>query len=630
MTSSRKRTKNDFAARGPPEESGGILRKLHSGVAASAVLVVTASTAALAQTVPPPVTPQQVAPTREEIDRRPQQVAPRAGKLTIDGGIERAPCALDAPQYADIRVTISEAQFNNLQGVSPEELKTSYAQLLGADRPISTICTIRDAAATLLRKKGYLAAVQVPVQRIENGVVRFEVLYAKIVAVRVRGEAGKAEGLLAGYLSHLNNGKVFNRLEAERYLLLARDLPGYNVRLALKPAGTVPGELVGEISVERQPLDITASLQNFSSRSTGRWTGALVAQTYGLFGGDRLTASVASTADFKEQQTVQLGYDTRVGNEGLILSGNFTYVWTEPDINATPVAGSAKSKVEVRTLFATAEVGYPVVRTQGFSLLTSVGLDYLNQKVAFLPVTPILSRDRVRVAFLRLDMDAADISERRVPNWRASGSVELRKGLDIFGASPRLPITAPTLAIGPSRRFADPTATVIRASGQFEFHLGGSYWAVVLPRAQYSSHSLFSFEQFSGGNYSIGRGYDPGVISGDKGIGSGFELRFPRFAPFEKANLSIQPFVFFDAAWVGSNRLNKKAGGFSDRVFSAGGGARGVLNNRFRIEGTVAVPLRASGLENRIARQTVGQSPNRQDVRFLVTLTGKLWPWGGR
>ena len=629
MTSSRKRTKNDFAARGPPEESGGILRKLHSGVAASAVLVVTASTAALAQTVPPPVTPQQVAPTREEIDRRPQQVAPRAGKLTIDGGIERAPCALDAPQYADIRVTISEAQFNNLQGVSPEELKTSYAQLLGADRPISTICTIRDAAATLLRKKGYLAAVQVPVQRIENGVVRFEVLYAKIVAVRVRGEAGKAEGLLAGYLSHLNNGKVFNRLEAERYLLLARDLPGYNVRLALKPAGTVPGELVGEVSVERQPLDITASLQNFSSRSTGRWTGALVAQTYGLFGGDRLTASVASTADFKEQQTVQLGYDTRVGNEGLILSGNFTYVWTEPDV------GSG-AKLEARTLFATGEVGYPIIRTQGFSLLSSVGLDYLDQKVDGFG-GQLRTRDHLRVGFLRLDMDAADISERRVPNWRASGSVELRHGLDIFGASSRVPIvTGQSAPLGsPSRTYADPTATVIRASAQIELHLGGNYWAVVLPRAQYGFSSLFSFEQFSGGNYSIGRGYDPGVISGDKGIGSAFELRFPRIAPLDKVNLTLQPFAFFDVAWVGSHRANRVRSainvpnGISDEVVSAGAGVRGVLNNRFRIDGTVAVPLKTAGLTNRI-EQLNGRPTNRQDVRFLVTLTGKLWPWGGR
>jgi len=30
-------------------------------------------------------------------------------------------------------------------------------------------------------------------------------------------------------------------------------LPGYNVQLVLKPAGTAPGEMVGEVSVIRQP-----------------------------------------------------------------------------------------------------------------------------------------------------------------------------------------------------------------------------------------------------------------------------------------------------------------------------------------------------------------------------------------
>ena len=174
------------------------------------MLVATASgSTAWGQATP---TPQQLAPTREEIDRRPQPQAPRSARLTVEGDIERAPCALDAPAYADIKVTITGAEFNNLQGVSAEELKQSYAQLLGPDRPISTICAIRDAAATALRRKGYLAAVQVPVQRIENGVVKFEVLFAKVVAIRVRGDAACAISLHpAAQLRAVLGGQLFDR-----------------------------------------------------------------------------------------------------------------------------------------------------------------------------------------------------------------------------------------------------------------------------------------------------------------------------------------------------------------------------------------------------------------------------------
>lgn len=609
--------------------SGAVLRKsLLSAAVVSTLLFATAShQAALAQAVPPPVAPQQIAPTREEIDRRTDSQAPRSARLTVDGDIERAPCALDAPAYADIRTDIREARFNNLQGISAEELKASYASLLGPDKPISTICTIRDAAATALRAKGYLAAVQVPVQKIENGVVRFEVLFAKIVAIRVRGDAGSAEKLLAGYLSHLTEEKVFNRFTAERYLLLSRDVPGYEVRLALKPAGGAPGELVGEISVVRTPLEVSAGLQNFSSHSSGRWTGQVAAQYYGLLGGDRLSASVSSTADFKEQQVVQLGYETKLGNDGLTVGGNFTYAWSEPSIG---IANFSAPKLTARTLFATGEVRYPWIRTQGFSLVGAAGLDYLNQTVNFkaIPagggagIDQDLSRDRLRVGFLRLDMDAADVSERRVPMWRASGSVEFRQGLDIFGAT-KIPAVAPPGYVGPSRGDGDPTSTLIRASASLEYNLSRGFWIAAQPRAQYAFTRLFSFEEYSAGNFSVGRGYDPGVITGDHGLGSSFELRFPRVAPLPRVNLSVLPFVFTDLAltWDKVSAPGPVANTvrtITDRDFvvSVGGGFRALLNNRFRIDGTVAIPLKAAGLQTR-----------NKDPRFLISLTSKLWPW---
>lgn len=548
---------------------------------------------------------QQIAPTREEIDQRQQQDGPRASRLTIDGDIERAPCALDAPAYAGIKVTINEARFNNLQGIAAEELKAYYASLLGADRPVSTLCTIRDAAATALRRKGYLAAVQVPVQRIENGVVTFDVLFAKIVAVRVRGDAGPAERQLAAYMSHLTDDKIFNRYAAERYLLLARDMPGYEVRLALKPAGTAPGELVGEISVVKTPFEVNAGLQNLSSRSSGRWTGSIAAQAYGLLGADRLTASVSSSADFKEQQILQLGYDTRLGGEGLTLAGNFTYAWSKPGLDLPGI------KLTARTLFATGEVRYPIVRRQAFSLLGSVGLDYLNQEVKF--NGDDLNRDRLRVGFLRLDMDASDISERRLPRWRASATVELRQGLDILGASSK---AGPTTVVAPARRFGDPAATLIRGSASIEYNLGKGYWIAALPRVQYAFSPLFSFEQYSAGNFSIGRGYDPGVIIGDHGVGSAFELRGPRLKPLAKTNLLIQPFTFTDVAWTWDT-LDPRSN--PDVAVSVGGGFRSVLDARFRIDGTIAFPLKAAGQQTR-----------NHDPRFLVSFSTKLWPWGNR
>ena len=68
---------------------------------------------------------------------------------------------------------------------------------------------------------------------------------------------------------------MFNRYEAERYLLLAGDLPGYDVRLALRSAGAARGEVIGEVTVARMPVLVELIVQNLGSRELGRW-GALL------------------------------------------------------------------------------------------------------------------------------------------------------------------------------------------------------------------------------------------------------------------------------------------------------------------------------------------------------------------
>ncbi len=48
------------------------------------------------------IVPRPQAPTREEVTRpdlRPTQ--PQQSQLEVEGGIERAPCALDNPEYSD-------------------------------------------------------------------------------------------------------------------------------------------------------------------------------------------------------------------------------------------------------------------------------------------------------------------------------------------------------------------------------------------------------------------------------------------------------------------------------------------------------------------------------------------------
>ena len=165
---------------------------------------------------------------------------------------------------------------------------------------------------------------------------------------------------------------MFNRFEAERYLLLAGDLPGYTVRLTLRPAGTAPGDVIGDVTVQRLPAYADAIIQNGGSQALGPWGGLVRGELFGLTGlGDRTIFSFYSTSDFQEQQTVQLAHDMRLGGEGLSLSGSFTYAWARPTV--------PDAKVLARTLFATTELAYPFVRRQTETVRGSVGADFVDQ-----------------------------------------------------------------------------------------------------------------------------------------------------------------------------------------------------------------------------------------------------------
>lgn len=542
-------------------------------------------------------------PTRDDIRGVTGRAEPDEGRLSVSGGIERSPCPLADPKYADIKINLRNVTFGGLKEVVPADLASAWQPYVGTEQPIAVLCEIRDAAGTMLRNKGYLAAVQVPTQKIDNGEVRMEVLYARITSVRARGETRGAERKLEQYLGALADGEVFNLNRAERYLLLARDLPGYNVQLTLRPAGTGAGDLIGEVSVLREPYAVDLTLQNLSSEATGRFGGQIRAQAFGLTGmGDVTSLSYYATSDFSEQHILQGSHEFRPGRNGLIVGGQLTYAWTRPDVPGLPAGVS----IDARTLFASLYARYPVRRAQAGNVWLAGGFDLLNQDVDL--IGP-LTRDKLRVLWTRLDIDGVDTAHAR-PAWRYASSLELRQGLAVLDAT-RGCIGATCAAVVPTSRFdGSPTATVVRYQGEYERAFGKLSF-LLAPRAQYAFKPLLSFEEFSAGNYTIGRGYDPGELVGDDAVGASVELRGPRLAVAQSREVRLQPFVYFDAAWVWDKGIPG-----SQRLTSVGGGFRSEIGSRFRLEATLAVPLEKAGLQTR-----------RSDPRFLVTLTTRLLPW---
>jgi hemolysin activation/secretion protein len=557
--------------------------------------------------IAPEAAAQTLAPTREELQGVARDADAPPPRLNIDGGIERSPCALADPQYAGVTVTIREVNFNGLKGATPEELESAWKPFEGQEHSVAVLCEIRDAAATILRNKGYLAATQVPTQRIEDGSVNFEVLYGSITAIRARGETRGAEAKLQQYLGRLSEDEIFDRNQAERYLLLARDLPGYTVNLTLRPAGGDPGSLIGEVTVRREKSSFDLAIQNYGAEATGPFGGQIRGRFFGLTGmGDVTTLSYFASSDFSEQHVLQASHEFRPGGDGLVVGGQVTYAWTKPDLGIAAAAGLPIADLTAETLFAGISVGYPIKRTQGENIFVSTGFDYINQDVDF--IAP-LSRDRIRVGWIKLDYDSIDL-ERRAPRYRTAASIEFRQGLNLFGASKVcFGPTCPAGQVNPGRLDGEPTSSVIRASGFAEVSLSRMLALSVRPRAQLSlSGGLFGFEEFAAGNFTVGRGYDPGTIIGDSGYGVTTELRTATLPLGESGDVAIQPYAFFDLAKVWN-----EAPEIDDDLYSVGAGARTSFDGRFTLDASVAVPLKRAGLQT-----------ERGDVRVLFTFTASI------
>ncbi len=496
-------------------------------------------------------------------------------------------------------------------------MRSSYADLVGQEHAVAVVCEVRDRVATALRQAGYIAAVEVPEQRIADGTVRFKVLMAKLVQVRVRGDAGGAEQTIAGYLNRLTEQPVFNRRDAERYLLLASDLPGYNVRLTLRPAGTVPGEVIGDVTVLHTAAFVDTIIQNYGSKDLGRWGGLIRGQLYGLTGlGDRTTASFFTTSDFEEQQTLQLGHDFRIGGEGLTASGNFTYAWARPDTDDG-------TDIDARTLFATAEVGYPFVRRQAHTVRGSRGPRFhrsgcrarRSQTDARPPPRGLRALDRRRGQHGFL----ATPDRRCMSRFGGSADCSSCGRASTFSGRP----TPCGLGGGnclvagnvpPSRIEADGTATVFRGSAYGEYRPVSGVTVALGTRFQVAGQPLLSFEEFSAGNYTVGRGYDAGTLLGDSGIGFQAELRGGSLIATSASKPAAEGYLFFDYAKISNEDELFTFDGPRD-LSSAGIGVRANLD-RFRLDVALAFPLQRAGFLN-----------EKPDPRLLFSLTTRLWPW---
>jgi len=504
------------------------------------------------------------------------------------------PCPL---ADSDLRVTLSSVAFRGATAVTPADLRGAYAEFLGKPAPVAVLCTIRDRAARILFDRGVLARVEIPEQRMAGGALTLEVIEAHVVNVRVRGDIGPAQAAVERYIEKLRGMSPFDMRRAQRYLLLASDIPGVRTRAAIRPSASGErGAVDVDVTVTRDAYQALANVQNLGSTTVGRWGGLVRGEADSLTAYGESTSLVAfHTLDSNEQWLVQAAETGRFGGEGLAGRASLIYGQSHPGASLKPLG--LKSQSFVGNLEAT----YPLVRLRATNLNLAGGFDWIDQKTT-IGGAGLLNRDKLRVLYARADGDYRTEAAGRPLLF--TGGVTLRKGIAGLGAS-----SPDSLVI--TRAFGKPDAWLVRGAGSAEAVITDRLTASVRAQAQYTSDPLLPYEQLALGNLTVGRGYDPAALLGDSGISGAFDLRY---GPVQlHPQLQAAPYVFYDAGWVRNNDAALSGLQRSRTLRSFGAGVVFRIARRANLDLAYARPERA-----------VTGGGKRPESRLLVQLTASL------
>ncbi|WP_156442295.1 MULTISPECIES: ShlB/FhaC/HecB family hemolysin secretion/activation protein [unclassified Sphingomonas] len=559
---------------------------------------------ALAQTTVP--VPQSSVPTRDQLQVPVPERAPSRARVDARESIDSPACPLlDSP----LRVDINRVRFMPVgRPAIPAEIQQLLDQVdlpATGNQPISNVCIIRDRANAQLRRGGYIASVQIPPQEVATGELQLAVVLARISEVRVRGEPGPHRALLERQIARIRALDPLREADIERLLLLTGDAPGLDIQLSLRPAGTGPGEVIGDLLIQSSAFAVYGNVQNYGARQLGRETGYLRGELYGvLTGSDVLYAVASSSLDFDSQQLVQLGYTTGIDGAGTTVGLRGTYAWSRPDLDTLDLRSES--------LIVGVDVTRPLLRSVRANAAIGLGAEWLDQRTRVFggPTVSPLNTDKLRIIYARLD------SSYRVPDplggtlFNLATSVEVRKGVAILGASRPGEIRADGASL--SRFEGDPQATVVRGAANAEIAAGPIFSVLGSARGQWANHPLLNLEEFTIGNLAIGRGYDPGSNAGDRAaaVRGEIQARLPLDLP-----VAIRLLAFADAVWLWN--LDSGTTEAERTLTSFGGGVNVQLPGLLSLDILYAVPR----------DRALSFDPEPPPARLLVSLTARFSPY---
>jgi hemolysin activation/secretion protein len=543
------------------------------------------ATGVQAQTTPLPST---IEPGRipERVEPRPAPPRPVQLPELREGAPEAVPDAVRAA-----RIKLKEVRIVGASALSVEDLQAQADRYLRREITGSEIFELARLLTTAYRNAGYiLSQVIVPPQSLTEGILTLRVIEGYIAIVRVEGDPAVAS-TLAAIGEKIKASRPLTAATLERYLLIANDLPGVQLRSVLSPSQTQGAADLTLIATVKR-VEGFGALDNYGSKYLG--PGQLSAAVAGnqLLGADDQWRFVGvTTGSNRELAYGQFSYSQVLNAEGLKLGASMSRARTRPGDVLEPF--EVRGQADAGTLF----VGYALLRSRNHSVLARALYDHRNVNTDMLGTRVI--EDRIRALRAGLTWTVLDRLD-----GQNTLDVEYSKGVGGTGKNDLL-----KSRVGADGEFSKAAFDYER----FE-RVGASYGLTVGMAGQWANEPLLSSEQFALGGRRFGRAYEPAELVGDRALAFRMEPAYLSRASSERPE-SYQLFAFYDVGKIWNKGATTAGTSAIQSLASAGIGSRMALGRQVTAALEVAWPL---------TRPVASYREHGNDARLLGSLVARF------
>ena len=507
---------------------------------------------------------QVALPPQSDISR--QRVAPLPlPSLNYDFRIQNPEKSAVPRAVDEVEFSISVIQVSGVSHFPKSEVDVFFAPLVGRKIVLQDLRDVAQKFEDLYRSKGFfLTRVFIPPQKVEGGALQVQVVEGYIGDVFVDGPNPSSTRLIEKLMASVPKDRPTRFNYLERHMLLINDIPGLAGTTLLQQGGALgSSELL--VSAVKVPNQYRATFSNTSAELVGPLSyslGGTISQPFGRPGALDLTLSSAGQ-QLRELRSVSARYAMPIGAHGLV--GSFG------GLIAFALPGGAIKDLDVRSrvMSFNGRLRMPLIRSRKNSIYLDIGAALNRNETNILG--ELLSDDRSTVAEATLSWQQA--------NWLngdTNASVSLFQGLVVLGANDA---TAPKPSVpGFQPKFQRVVYTLARNQ-----RLTPSVSAQLNLQGQYSTDRLASGELVSFGGPAIGRGYDPSVITGERGMGVSGELRYALPFAAERLIEGVQLYTFADYANA-TTLATEIADKQTNHISSLGLGVRMLIFGRFNFD----------------------------------------------